>query len=185
MRTAVLLTALLLALDTEARRPEQVAPAHADCNFVTSAKGPFSSTAPTDKLTATVQGAPCYTGRFRIVVQNAAGAVLYEYDEPFKRHTAVPCDHDEGILEAARRLVDEVAAEAFANTSADLPAFLPPHELYEDAYTTVVIRRPSAHGSWPREGSSRARRPEPSCSSRVARAGRPGAYSFGAPGCLR
>jgi hypothetical protein len=137
MRKSVLIATLAFAFTAGAETPNEQS--HPPCDFSASAKGAFSSSAASDTISATVRGSPCWSGRFQIVVRGSDGRVLYEYDEPFKQHTAVHWEDDAALLEAARELVDETVGKAFSRTSADLPPLLPPAELYEEHYTEVLV----------------------------------------------
>ena len=88
-----------------------------------TAKIAFRSAAADDVVAAAIQGAPCRDARFRIVIRAASGDLLYQHDEPFKRHTAIPSDDGERLVEEAKALVEETLSEGISETSAALPAF--------------------------------------------------------------
>ncbi len=115
MRMLVFVAMLLPACAVAAGAAEKNA--RPPCDISASAKGAFSSAEPSDTITATVKGSPCWSGRFRIVIHDSGGRVLYEYDQLFKQHSAIHWEDDEGLLDAARRLVNETVKDAFSRTS--------------------------------------------------------------------
>lgn len=109
-----------------------------DCEIVEDVDVHFSRLDQPDHLTITVSGSPCYEATLTISVTTPDGELLYQYQAPFKRHTAVQWD-DPSLDKDAERLVDRLLGDESFGLTSDLPVWLSEDDYYEANYQVLQI----------------------------------------------
>jgi hypothetical protein len=107
------------------------------CRIEQQAPIAFAAPEAADTLKVSVIGAPCYKGRLTIEITSRTGAKLYSYSADVKKHVVTQWD-DPDLPASAEELVERIVAFE-PKTTADLPAWLPEDDYYEEHYETIEI----------------------------------------------
>ncbi|MEO8461449.1 MAG: hypothetical protein ABI451_13035 [Dokdonella sp.] len=108
------------------------------CNIERSALVAFSGTTPTDKLSVSVKGAPCYKAIATFSITSKGGKVLYRYSQPFKELTAIAWDAAD-LDKVAESFVSETITKGMPGRSSALPMWTEPDKFYEANYTSLSV----------------------------------------------
>jgi lysophospholipase L1-like esterase len=114
------------------------APHPSSCQIEKTA--PIALSSPSDTLNVAVAGTACHEATLTITIKDQGGATLYEYSAPFKRHTAVAWD-DPNLGKVAEALVDDILAPSDERMTAELPAWAPKDQYYEDYYEEIQVTK--------------------------------------------
>ena len=134
-----LLRSVAIALAIAANAAHAEGPADRSCEHSASRLIPFEAPTASDLLIVAIGPGPCHLASFSFTVTSHEGTVLYRYVSTFKQHTTMQWD-DPGLIDEARRLVEDTASQALVARS-EIPAPMVPEA---DKEGDVVLAVPAS-----------------------------------------
>jgi hypothetical protein len=114
------------------------------CKYSAKRTVAFYSANSRDQLTVSIGSGACHSAKLTIVVTSDKGKVLYRYDGPFKRHTAVSWD-DRELPNVAREFVEQTLKLAVVEP-AELPKATPRSKMTDDDVYELALTEAKMKG---------------------------------------
>lgn len=116
--------------------PEKLAAKYPGCDIEKTTTLHFRSTTETDTLRIKISGEPCYEAILHISITTKDGKSLYQYQAPFKPHTAVHWE-DIQVPKDPETFMTLVLKGGVFKRGRDLPALESKEQFYEKFYNDL------------------------------------------------
>jgi guanyl-specific ribonuclease Sa len=120
--------------------PQKAAAKYPGCNVEKTAYIHFRNTTETDVLRIKISGDPCYEAILHISITTKDGKNLYQYQAPYKPHTAIHWE-DLEVPKDPEALIELVLKGGVFRRGKDLPAFTSKEQFYDDYYNELTTEQ--------------------------------------------
>lgn len=117
--------------------PQKAAAKYPSCNVEKTVGLQFRNATETDVLRIKISGDPCYEATFYISIATKDGKNLYQYQAPYKPHTAVHWE-DLEVPKDPEALIELVLKGGVFKRSKELPAFVSKEHFYDNYYNELT-----------------------------------------------